>query len=114
MHTPGPWKWWTSNSWKRLGADLEHGRTKFVLEPYVCRDGHPDLIVSKEDMALIAAAPDFYHAATTGAQVNLPDFLEWIAARLIRLGDNPNADFVLTLRDRAKLLRAAIAKAEDQ
>lgn len=58
------------------------------------------------------AAPDFYDASTRGAQVNLPDFMDWIAARLIRFGDSPNVDFVLTLRERANLLRAAIAKAE--
>jgi hypothetical protein len=56
-HTPGPWCWWTSNSWKRLKRD-ERGVTMNVLEPYVCRDGHPDCSVSDADMALIAAAPD--------------------------------------------------------
>lgn len=61
---------------------------------------------------LIAAAPDFFHAATMGAQLNLPDLMDWIAARLIRFGDDPNVDFIFTLRERAKLLRAAIAKAE--
>jgi len=60
---------------------------------------------------LMAAAPDFFHAAITGAQLNLPDFLDWIAARLINFGDEPNVDFVMTLRERAKLFRAAIAKA---
>jgi uncharacterized NAD(P)/FAD-binding protein YdhS len=28
------------------------------LEPFVCRDGHPDCCVSDADMALISAAPD--------------------------------------------------------
>lgn len=55
-HTPGPWTWWTSNSWKRLKRE---GRfTENVLEPYVCRDGHPDLSITEADMNLIAAAPD--------------------------------------------------------
>ena len=56
-HTPGPWEWWTSNSWRRLKRD-DRGITQNVLEPYVCRDGHPDLTISEADMALIAAAPD--------------------------------------------------------
>ncbi len=56
-HTPGPWRWWTSNSWRRLKHD-DRGITQNVLEPYVCRDGHPDLSVSAADMALIAAAPE--------------------------------------------------------
>lgn len=56
--TPGPWNWWTSNSWRRLKR-YDRGITQNVLEPYVCRDGHPDLSISEEDMAYIAAAsPD--------------------------------------------------------
>lgn len=58
--TPGPWKWWTSCSWRRLKTA---GRNeKPICEPYVARDGHPDLIITEEDMALIAAAPELYEA----------------------------------------------------
>lgn len=60
-HTPGPWKWWTSNSWKRLKREAA-GISTTVLEPYVCRDGHPDCTVSEADMHLIAAAPDLLKA----------------------------------------------------
>lgn len=63
--TRGPWKWWTSNSWKRLmGPDvsatgLPMTRTPSVLEPYVSRaDGHPDLHISFEDMEFITMARD--------------------------------------------------------
>lgn len=60
MGTPGPWKWWTSNSFRRLSSANKDGG---VICPTVqlC-DGHPDLIVSKEDMALIAAAPELLEA----------------------------------------------------
>jgi hypothetical protein len=55
--TPGPWEWWTSNSWRRLVHQV--GGTQIpVLTPTVARDGHPDLMVSETNMALIAAAPD--------------------------------------------------------
>ena len=55
--TPGPWEWWTSNSWRRLVHQI--GGTQIpVLTPYVCRDGHPDLQCSAGNMALIASAPD--------------------------------------------------------
>lgn len=57
MHTRGPWKWWTSNSFKRLKSDDGCGHTCSVLEPYVSSDGHPDIVVNEQDMALIAAAP---------------------------------------------------------
>jgi hypothetical protein len=60
-HTPGPWLWWTSNSWKRLKRDAQ-GITENVLEPYVCRDGQPDVACSEADMRLIAAAPDLLDA----------------------------------------------------
>lgn len=47
-----------------------------------------------------------------GAQVNLPDFLDWLADRLVIVyGESPNVDFVHTCRDRAKLARAVLAKA---
>lgn len=62
-YTPGPWKWWTSNSWKRLKRD--HGGLvprDSVLAPYVCRDGQPDIEVSEADMRLIAAAPLLYES----------------------------------------------------
>jgi hypothetical protein len=53
--TPGPWEWWTSNSWRRLTA--EGGREGGVLCPFVNRyDHHPDLSISAEDMAHIASA----------------------------------------------------------
>lgn len=61
--TPGKWVWWTSNSWRRLRSEDGRMTTRDVLTPCVSRsDGHPDLIVSEEDMALIAAAPDLYEA----------------------------------------------------
>lgn len=58
MATPGPWKWWTSNSWKRLKRD-DFGILEPVIEPYVCPDGHPDCTVAQGDMLFIEAAPDF-------------------------------------------------------
>jgi hypothetical protein len=63
--TAGPWKWWTSNSWRRLKRD-DPRSTRGVAEPYVCKDGHPDLSISQEDMALIALAPEL--AAAVRAQ----------------------------------------------
>ena len=48
--TPAPWEWWTSNSWRRLS----HKGDGDVLCPCTQRsDGHPDVICSEEDKALI-------------------------------------------------------------
>lgn len=53
--TPGPWKWWTSNSWRRLRSCRRDSHPS-VAEPIVARDGHPDMIISDADQAFIAAA----------------------------------------------------------
>lgn len=62
MHTPGPWKLWTSNSWRRF-----HGENGPVCEPIVQNDGHPDLHFRNggqdgPDARLIAAAPELLEA----------------------------------------------------
>lgn len=57
QHTPGEWEWWTSNSWRRLRSALGHGQTADVCCPYIAKDGHPDLYITREDMDLIVAAP---------------------------------------------------------
>ena len=56
-----------------------------------------------------AKAARLKEAITYGAQLDLPAMLEWTADRLVHVhGDSPNVDFVWTLRDRAKRLRAAL------
>lgn len=59
--TPGPWEWWTSNSFLRLSSKAT-GKDGGVIDSTVMRDGHPTLIVKKEDMALIEAAPELLEA----------------------------------------------------
>lgn len=56
--TPGPWKWWTSCSWRRLSSEARgHSQDGGVICPTVSRsDGHPDIIVSDADAAFIAAS----------------------------------------------------------
>jgi hypothetical protein len=65
--TIGPWSLWTSNSWRRICND----RGKFVVEPIVYseRDRHPDLRISKEDMAFIAQARSYSPLADIEALV---------------------------------------------
>lgn len=60
-YTPGPWQWWTSNSFLRLSSQVT-GKDGGVIDSYVMRDGHSSLRVSKADMALIAAAPELLEA----------------------------------------------------
>ena len=96
---------------------IESGTT--AIEPgqqvgfFVCRMvGGKSVAVSwvedAADARLIAAAPDLLEAQEDERAG--PDFLNWVADRLVRHGDHPDADFVLCLRRRASLARAAIAK----
>lgn len=55
--TPGPWRWWTSNSFRRLSTDADGkdgGVAYATVHPI---DRHPDIVIREPDMALIAAAP---------------------------------------------------------
>jgi hypothetical protein len=58
--TPGEWRWWTSNSWRRLTAHAADGsceRDGDVLCPVVHPiDRHPDCSISEADQEYIAAA----------------------------------------------------------
>jgi len=66
-HTPGPWMWWTSCSFRRLSSQVT-GRDGDVLHAVVQRsDGHPDVVLPNggwngPDGRLIAAAPDLLEA----------------------------------------------------
>lgn len=94
--TPGPWEWWTSNSFLRLSSKAT-GKDGGVIDSTVMRDGHPTLLVKKEDMALIAAAPELLEA--------LQDFMAESSGKPKSCGH----DFECICRfDKA---RAAIAKA---
>ena len=81
------------------------------IEPMV----HPDECDAADANArLIAASPDLLEAHEPNAHPSGPDFLEFIADRLVLHGDNENADFVLALRRKASKARAAIAKARGE
>ncbi|EOW2397078.1 hypothetical protein ACNY4R_002417 [Cronobacter sakazakii] len=89
--TPGPWEWWTSNSFLRLSSRAT-GKDGGVIDSYAMSDGHTSLSVSKADMALIAAAPDLLEA--------LNSIMELQTRGYVVLGDKCT-----------EMARAAIAKA---
>lgn len=61
---------------------------------------------------LLEAAPALLAAQTMGASHSTPDFLDWVADRLVHFyGESPNVDFVLSLRERAAAGRAALERA---
>ncbi|WP_312836670.1 hypothetical protein [Pantoea sp.] len=59
--TPGEWKWFTSNSHKRLSSVLS-GKDGDVLYAYNDSTGFPMVGCTEKDMALIAAAPELLEA----------------------------------------------------
>lgn len=48
--TKGPWRWWTSNSMRRLSSDPS-GKDGDVAHAYRASDGVPDIAIREEDMA---------------------------------------------------------------
>ncbi|ELY4814472.1 hypothetical protein SM100_003277 [Cronobacter sakazakii] len=66
--TPGPWEWWTSNSFLRLSSQAT-GKDGGVIDSYAMSDGHTSLSVSMADMALIAAAPELLEALQISMKV---------------------------------------------
>jgi len=72
---------------------------------------------SKSDIAAELAHRDMIidtllEALTYGQTLNLPDMLDWVADRFVNVhGENSNLDFILSLRERARMSRAAINKA---
>jgi hypothetical protein len=77
--TAGPWRWWTSCSFRRLSSDPT-GKDGDVA--YGCiqhSDGHPDIAINDADMTFIAAA-----------RTDLPSALRALATaqgEIERLGD---------------------------
>lgn len=70
------------------------------------------LLEARQHANLAAAAPELLEALTMGAQLNTPEFLDWLADRLVNVySENPNIDFVLSLRARAEAGRKAISLA---
>ncbi|MEQ8822864.1 MAG: hypothetical protein RIC14_00645 [Filomicrobium sp.] len=97
-HTPGPWKWWTSNSYRRLTSEAERtGPDGGVLRATHQRDGTGDVLVSEADMGLIAASPDLLAA--------LRDCRTWMREQHDEFEGDLHFDMALEKAD------AAIAKA---
>lgn len=107
--TPGPWFVDVNGVQARWNIDDVNGASVALTNQVPNDKGW-----SKRDAntRLIAAAPELLEAFTHGQTLNLPDMLDWVADRLVNVhGENGNLDFILSLRERARMSRAAIAKA---
>jgi hypothetical protein len=110
--TPGSWsiQELPREDWDEPAFRIEGNGPTLLLEVVAC----PYLWVPGQNEAnahLIAASPDLLESHEPERAG--PDFLDWIANRLVEVhGESPNVDFVIALRRRAAKARAAIAKAE--
>jgi len=111
-HTPGPWII-KKSPFEVINVD--HGMlTHEICSGYIMIAA---IYVDHDspDAHLLAAAPELLEALTMGAEINTPDLMDWIADRLVFVHkENPNIDFVKSLRNRAATARAAIAKAKGE
>ncbi|WP_051937003.1 hypothetical protein [Erwinia sp. 9145] len=101
MGTPGPWKWFTSNSHIRLSSILS-GKDGDVLYAYKDKTGFPHVSCNKEDMALIAAAPELLEACLR------------IQAQFRQAGVESKAGSLNPVEDNAAQVDAVICKALGQ
>jgi len=109
-YTKGPWNL-NSEDWIEASHTDNDGQKIAVIEYGGC-GSHEAFFPNEADKALVVSAPDLLECQTMGQTVNTPDFLEWLADRLVyRYGESPNIDFVLSLRERAKAGRLAMNKA---
>lgn len=107
-HTSGPWSNNGQGDITGIEDDPDNGCVGLVDIASVYLRTVPGR--TDANARLISAAPELLEAhdpEQTG-----PDFLDWIADRLVNVyGESPNIDFVLSLRKRAEMSRAAILKA---
>jgi hypothetical protein len=112
-HTPGPWRAGFQDEMSR-SVEMNVRAEGVDGQPWVaicrCNFGGIDI---EANARLIAAAPDLLASWEPDRDVTGPDFLDWVADRLVRVyGEPADVDFVLKLRRMAEMGRAALAKVE--
>jgi hypothetical protein len=107
--TPGPWKWWTSCSWRRLKHDRP-GLSMNVAEPFIARDGHPDLDISEANATYIASFSPSTTRALLDQVQELREALEAIERCESQFSHDPLKRAVWAVEHCRKIASAAIAK----
>lgn len=108
--TPGPWE---QDRFDNIvhGEEDTWGNKNTVRVSGVALPGQ----VTAEYAAngkLVTAAPELLDSLTMGQTMQTPEFLHWIADRLVYVhGERENLDFIRSLRERADAMRLAVDKA---
>lgn len=115
--TPLPWRWWTSNSMRRLSSDPS-GKDGDVAHAYIARDGVPDIAVRASDAEYIEQAcnalPELL--SRLEAAERCVDALKKVEAALSDIGDadrEPGDDLKWCERRAAEALPVARAALRD-
>lgn len=104
MHTQGEWRW-TGERCRRLLAYQTGGQGVIdVATPYVCRNGESVVLVSEDDAALIAAAPDLLAA--------LHNVRALVVEAAMTGFNSKDGDWAVRLFASQQVTTSAIAKAE--
>lgn len=113
QHTPGPWLRDRESGFE-CDVRASNGRRIAAVNvqnpPKTKQQFDGRKAENEANARLIAAAPELLDAHEPDREG--PGFLDWVADRLvIQHGEHEGSDFILCLRRRAALARAAIAKA---
>lgn len=99
--TPGPWEFNGTSAVIAKDTTVVIGNFFGTVLP--TRDN--------PDWKLISAAPELLEVLTHGQTMDMADMLDWVADRLVYVHhENENMDYIISLRERANLARAAITK----
>lgn len=92
----------------RLTAELDTSKDHYADITMAAAEVKLDLIAKTAECERLRGL----HRAVNDCITPLPDFLIWIADRLVHVhGENANIDFVHSLRDRSKLIGEALTEA---
>lgn len=118
QHTPGPWRAMEYDHtreprhtyWHIEAGRGFHNPDKTEGDGF-CLSG----FLSEANARLIAAAPELLEAHEPNGNPSGPDFLDWLADRLVHVyGESTSQDFVQALKRKASKARAAIARARGE
>lgn len=96
---------------KELIARIKAGITDGWSGDAVCLDGYIAIKAAEALESQAQAIEELVTALSEGAQINTPQLMDWVAERLVLVhGENPNVDYVLALKTRAKKIAGILAK----
>jgi hypothetical protein len=121
--TPGPWEY-DACEVRATGPTMPPDVSQWIVTGYgpeIYGEGHEPGVQNGDDGHFIAGAREWVPALLaendelrdalrwTGSPTPHPEFLRWIADRLVNVhGENPNVDYVLSLRQRADAFERAL------